>query len=489
MTSDIPSRYRHKGLILGICCLSLFIASMDATVVNVALPAIGKDLDSAISGLQWTIDAYTLVLASLLVLSGSVADRIGRRRTFQLGLALFSTGSLLCSVAPSVGALVAFRMVQAVGGSMLNPVALSIITATFADPRERARAVGVWGAVVGISLGFGPLIGGALTESVGWRAIFWINVPVGLAAIVLTALFVPESRGDGARRFDPVGQFLVILLLATLVAGLIEGPNLGWSSPRTILLFVVSAVALAGILGYEPRREQPLLDLRFFRSVPFSSAFVTALCVFGAQGAFLFLTAFYLQEFRGFSPFQAGLRTLPLAALQTVAAPLAGRLVSSAGTRLPLAAGAGAIAAATVMLTTIGASTPMPFLLVVFALLGLGFGLVNPPITTTAVSGMPGSRAGVAAAIASMSRQTGVSLGVAIAGSVAGVSGTSSVGPSFAQSTHAVWWISTALAVVVFVLAFVANSEWAKRSTASIAHLIAERGTNAIHKTKETVHG
>ena len=183
--------------------MSLFIVGLDSTIVNVALPSIGRDLHAAVSGLQWTIDAYTLVLASLLMLAGSTADRIGRRRTFQTGLATFTAGSLLCSLAPSLGWLIAFRMVQAVGGSMLNPVAMSIITNTFTDRRERARAIGVWGGVFGLSMALGPVAGGALVDSVGWRGIFWVNIPVGIAAIVLAALFVPESKAERARRRTP----------------------------------------------------------------------------------------------------------------------------------------------------------------------------------------------------------------------------------------------------------------------------------------------
>jgi len=204
---------RRRYLVLAICCLSLFIVGLDATIVNVALPSIGRELHAPLSGLQWTIDAYSLVLASLLMLSGSTADRVGRRRTFQAGLALFTLGSLLCSVAPGLGWLVAFRMLQAVGGSMLNPVAMSIITNTFTEPAERARAIGVWGGVFGLSMAMGPVVGGALVEAVGWRGVFWVNIPVGIAALVLTALFVPESKAPRPRRPDPFGQLLVIVLL------------------------------------------------------------------------------------------------------------------------------------------------------------------------------------------------------------------------------------------------------------------------------------
>src|ERR1700761_4722754 len=232
---------RHRYLILAICCMSLLIVSLDNTIVNIALPSLRTDLHASVSGLQWTVDAYTLVLASLLMLSGSTADRVGRRRTFQTGLLIFTAGSLLCSLAPGLGWLVVFRMMQAGGGSMLNPGAMSIITNTFTEPRERARAIGVWGGVVGLSLALGPLIGGALVASVGWRSIFWINIPVGLTAVVLCARFVPESKADRPRRVDPIGQLLVIAVLASLTYAIIEGPKAGFASAQDIGLFVFCA--------------------------------------------------------------------------------------------------------------------------------------------------------------------------------------------------------------------------------------------------------
>src|SRR4051794_39477350 len=199
-TVEPPRQSRRRWLVLAICCMSLLIVGLDNTIVNVALPTIRRDLHATVAELQWTIDAYTLVLASLLILSGSMADRLGRARVFKTGLGLFTLGSLLCSIAPNVELLIVFRMVQAVGGSMLNPVAMSIIRNTFTNPRERAQAIGVWGGVIGISMALGPVLGGALVEGVGWRSIFWVNVPVGLVAIVLTARFVAESRAPHARR-------------------------------------------------------------------------------------------------------------------------------------------------------------------------------------------------------------------------------------------------------------------------------------------------
>src|SRR3954469_4948900 len=256
----------HRWRILAVCCLSLFIVGLDVTAVNVALPSIGRELHAGISGLQWTVDAYTLVLASLLMLAGSTADRLGRKRVFVAGLVVFSLASLLCSLAPNVELLVAFRVLQAVGGSMLNPVAMSIITNTFTNPRERAQAGGVWGAGFGISMALGPIVGGTGVSSIGWRAIFLINLPVGLAAIALTLRYVPESRAPRPRRFDPAAQVLVIVLLSTLTFGIIEAPSRGWASPLILGAFAAAGAALTGLLVHEPRREEPLIDPRFFRS-------------------------------------------------------------------------------------------------------------------------------------------------------------------------------------------------------------------------------
>ncbi len=301
--------------------MSLLIVGLDVTIVNVALPSIGHDFHASVSGLQWTVDAYTLVLASLLMLSGSTADRLGRKRTFMIGLVVFSAGSLLCSLAPSLPLLVVFRMLQAVGGSMLNPVAMSIITNTFTDPKERAQAVGVWAAVVGVSMALGPVIGGLLVGSVGWRSIFWINIPVGLVAMFLTLRFIPESKAPKARKVDGVGQVLVIVLLSSLTYGIIEAPDRGWGSPIILGAFTLAVAALVGLIVWEGRREEPLIDLRFFRSVPFSGAAIIAVAAFATLGGFLFLNTLYLQDVRGFSPLKAGLCTLPMAAMTMLLPP------------------------------------------------------------------------------------------------------------------------------------------------------------------------
>lgn len=303
---------RRRLLVLTICCASVIVVVMDISVVNVALPSIRHDLRASVSGLQWTVDAYTLVLAGFLVLAGSTADRFGRRRVFQVGLAAFGLGSLLCGLAPSIGWLVAARVLQAVGGTMLNPVAMAIVATTFPEPAARARAIGVFGSMTGLSLALGPVLGGALVDGLGWHSVFWVNVPIVAAAIICTALFVPESRAPRVRRFDPVGQALVILVLGGVVFAITESRALGWTSPVILGLLAVSVLGVLGILGHESRRVDPLLELRLFRSVPFSSAILMALFALCGFSAFLFVTTQYLQNVRGMSALTAGLCLLPV---------------------------------------------------------------------------------------------------------------------------------------------------------------------------------
>ena len=459
----------RRMLVLAICCMSLLIVGLDVTVVNVALPSIQRDLHAPVSGLQWIISAYALVLASLLMLSGSTADRIGRRRTFQVGLALFTLGSLLCSLAPSLPALVAFRMVQAVGGSMLNPVAMSIITNVFTDRAERARAIGIWGAVIGLSMALGPVVGGVLVSSVGWRSIFWVNIPVGLAAIVLTAIFVPESRAPRPRKPDPTGQTLVIVSLASLVYAIIEGPGRGWTSPVILGCFAAAAVAALAFVGYERRHREPLLDMRFFGSAPFSGATVIAVLSFASLGGFLLLNTLYLQDVRSYSAVHAGLFMLPMAVMTVLFSPISGRIVGTRGSRLPLAAAGIAITVSALTLTRLGTGTSALSLVVSYLLFGLGFGLVNAPITNTAVSGMPVAQAGVAAAVASTSRQVGQSVGVAVIGSVVVSVMVGPLRTGFVTASHVGWWLIAGCGVAVLVVGLITAGAWGRRTAERVA--------------------
>jgi len=469
-----PSPVR-QNVVLATCCLSLLVVSMDATIVNVALPDIRRDLEASLSGLQWVIDAYTIVLASFLMLGGATADRYGRRRVFQAGTTLFALGSLLCSLSPGIGWLVAARVLQAAGGSMMNPVAMSIIVHAFPQPAARARAIGIWGAVAGASMALGPLAGGVLTEALGWHAIFWINLPICALALWLTARYVPESRAPHPRRPDPVGQVLLLIGLATLIFAVIEsGRGAGVAGTAGLL----AALAFAGLMAYEQRRHDPLLDLRFFHSLPFSAATVIAVCMFAALGGFLFLSSLYLQEVRGLSAFRAGLCILPAALSVMIVSPLSGRLVGAHGARPSLLVSGSMLALSGLLLTQLQAQTPLAIVLPVYALFGIGFGMVNAPVTFAAVSGMPRAQAGVASAVASTSRQIGVSVGVALAGALAGGSVGTQPGTlawaDFTQATHSFWWILVGCGVLIVVLGRLSTGAWARASTQRIAHLLDE---------------
>jgi EmrB/QacA subfamily drug resistance transporter len=421
--------------------MSLFLTGLDNTAVNVGLPAIGAQLHAPVAGLQWVVAAYTVVLASLLMLAGALADRFGRKAVFQVGLCLFTLGSWLCSLAPGLAWLVAFRALQGAGASMLNPAALGIIANTFTRPAERARAVGVWDAVFGLSMALGPVVGGVLAETAGWRGIFWANIPVGLAAICLTAVFVPDSRAKKARRADPPGQALVILVLAALALAIIEGPALGWASPLVLASASVSAVALALLLACELRRAEPLIDPRMFRDARFAALSVTAVLVTALLAGWLFLTTLYLQDVRGESAVRAGLTILPMPVAMAACAALAGRILARRGPRVPLAVAGCTLAASCAALSRLSGTTGPVFLLVSYSLFGAGFGLASASVTNGIMSAVPKSRASVASGINSASRQLGMSLGVAVTGSVLASSLRGGIHAGFLHAAPVSWLV------------------------------------------------
>lgn len=451
---------RRRALVLAICCASIFVVVMDVSIVNVALPAIRRDLHTTESGLQWIVDAYTLMLAGFLMVAGSTADRVGRRRVFQVGLAVFGLGSLLCGLAPSIGVLIGARVLQAIGGTMLNPVATAIVATTFPDPAGRARAIGVFGSMSGLAMAVGPILGGLLVDGLGWRFVFWVNVPIAAAAVVGTALFVPESRAPRRRRADPVGQVLVILVLAGFVGAVIESTRLGWTSPVIDGLLAVAGLAALGLVGYERRRVDPLLELRLFRSVPFSSAMLTAMFAMCGFGAFLFLTTQYLQTVRGMSALGAGLSLLPVGGLIAVLSPFAGRLVAARGPRIPLLIAGAALTVGGAASLWLGPVTPLAAVLAIYLPFGICLGAVNPPITNTAVAGMPRSMAGVAASLASTGRNSGITLGVAISGTILG-STVARGGLAFTRAEHLVWLVVCGLGIAIAALALLSTGRQA----------------------------
>ena len=462
---------RRKAGILTICCLSALITGMDLTIANLAIPSIRTGLAATAAHTQWVIAIHALVVASLQLLGGAAGDRFGRRRVLQIGMATFMLGSLLCSLAPIIDALIAARALQAFGGSMMNPVALAIIAQGFPGPAERARAIGIWGAVFGASLALGPVVGGVLIDLFGWRSVFWINLPVGAVAIAACAVLVPESRSATIRGIDPVGQALAAGSLFGLVFVLIESPGRGWTHPWIVAIAAAAACAFVGFLRYESRHHDPFIDLRFFRSIPFAAAAVTALFAYTVWGAFLFVMSIYLQGWRGYSAVHAGLLLLPVGIAVLVFSPLSGRLVGWVGTRPSLLTSGLMIAAMSTMLALLTPTTPLWMLVLIFVAFGITFGMVIVPINFAAVNGMPQDRAGAAAGITSTSKQVGISLGVAFSGVLAAGALSPPVG-DFTPSADPLWLFTFVLGLAIAVLAIISTSPRAQQSAERLAPLI-----------------
>jgi MFS family permease len=309
-------------------------------------------------------------------------------------------------------------------------------------------------------------------SSVGWRSIFWINVPIGISAVVLTLAYIPESRAQIARRVDIIGQLLVIVLLTSLTYGVIEAPDRGWSSGVIVGTLAVAAVSLVGLILCEHRVSDPLIDLRFFRSIPFSSSTVIAVASFAALGGFLFLNTLYLQDVRGLSALRAGIDTLPMAVMIMLLPPISGRMVGRRGSRTPLVVAGIALGVSCLMLVGLSATTPFAWLFTAYVVFGIGFGFVNAPITNAAVSGMPRAQAGVAAAIASTSRQIGQTLGVAVVGALVSSSLSKGSRLDFSTASRAGWWVLSGCGLAVLILGVVATSERARATAQRTAEVL-----------------
>jgi EmrB/QacA subfamily drug resistance transporter len=440
---------------------------LDDTSVSIALPTMARGFHASVAGLQWIADGYTMVLASLVIFGGATADRYGRRRVFRIGLAVFTAASALCSLAPSLGWLIAFRVLQAIGGSMLNPVAVSIISSVFTNRTQRARAIGIWVGMFGLGMALGPTVGGLLVGTVGWRGIFWVNIPVGLCAIALTSLVVPESRAAVPRRADPVAQVLVIAVLGSLVYAIIEGAYTDWRASRIRFLFIVAAVALAALAAWEWRRKEPLIELRHFRSRSFTAAVLIAVCAFADLGGFLFLTTIYLQDVRGSSVIHAGLHMLPTAAAMAVCPSLAAWVTAKTGSaRLPLLLGGVALMLSTELMSRLTGSTADAHLLMTFGLFGVGMGMINSQISVAAVAGMPPAQAGLASGIASASRQVGQALGVAVSGSLLTAKAHGLTHKAFTLASSPAWHLLFWCAAVVVFSGFLTTRARARHGMA-----------------------
>lgn len=409
----------QKRRILLICCISLFMNYLDGTILNVALPVLQRVYHADEAALQWIVDSFLLVLTCLLILAGSLADRFGRRRLLLYGLVIFTVGSLGCALSQSVVQLVIARMITGVGGSMLVPTTLSIVRNTFTDRRDLARAIGIWSGVYGIASACGPLAGGILIDTAGWRSIFLVNIPVGIAGVFLGRKYIPESVAKQVRKVDVWGQILVVLMMGALVSAIIEAPNLGWNSPVTVTGFLLSGAVFIVFVAVELRRNEPLIELRFFAIRSFAGANLLAIVTFVLMSGFLFLNTIYLQQVRDLSALQAGLMTLPLMVAIAIVAPLSGRFLAKHGPIRPMSVSPFFAMVAFGMMIGAHAYSSFTYLLVAYVLLGISLGLVNPTITHTSVAAIPSAQAGVASAITSASRQIGSALGVAVLGSVA----------------------------------------------------------------------
>jgi EmrB/QacA subfamily drug resistance transporter len=402
---------------LGAVCVAVFMLLLDITVVNVALPDIAKSLHSSFTDLQWVIDAYALSLAALLLTAGSLADRIGRRAIFTVGLGIFTGASLLCGLAGSPTFLNAARALQGIGGAAMFATSLALLASAF-QGRERGTAFGIWGATVGAAVAVGPLVGGVLTEGIGWESIFFVNVPIGIAAVLVTRRRVRESRDPDARGVDWGGLVTFSAGLFLLIFALVRGNAEGWGSTLIVGFLVGSAVLLAAFVVIESRVAEPMLDLTLFRNPSFAGASIAAFALSASMfSLFLYLTL-YLQNALGYSPLQAGLRFLPVSLVSFVVAPIAGRLSARVPVRGLIGGGLMIVGAGLVLMRGLSASSGWIELLPGFLVAGVGIGLVNAPLASTAVAVVDPRRSGMASGINNTFRQVGIATGTAAYGAL-----------------------------------------------------------------------
>jgi EmrB/QacA subfamily drug resistance transporter len=391
---------------------------LDITVVNTALPSIQKDLSASFTDVQWVIDAYTLSLAAVVLTAGSLADRLGRRAVFAVGLAIFSAASLAAGLAPDATFLNVARAIQGIGGAAMFAVSLALVAQEFAAGRERATAMGIYGATIGISVAIGPLVGGAITTGLGWRWVFFLNVPVGVAALALTFARVRESRDPNATRVDWLGLVSFSSALLMLVLALLRGNDNGWGSLLIVGLLAGAGVMLAAFAAIEQRVPEPMLPLHLFRRGAFTGVQLAAAAVSASLFAlFLYLTL-YLQNYLGYSPLQAGLRYLPITLAPFLVAPLAVALMGRLPARALMAIGLAGVGGGLLLMSGIGAHSSWTALLPGFIVAGVGVGLLNPVIADVAVSVVSKDRSGMAAGINDTFRQVAIAVGVAAWGAI-----------------------------------------------------------------------
>ena len=407
-----------KWWTLAAVSVGLFMIMLDNTVVNVALPSIRRSLGMSLEGLEWVVAGYALTFAAFMLIGGKLADYFGRRLIFMVGLAVFTAASLACGLAPNGGFLIGARVVQGLGGAMMNPATLSIITATFA-PRERGKAIGIWAGVSAMALAIGPLVGGLLTEHVNWNWIFYVNVPVGIAGLFAIPIFIDESRDESMhQRLDIPGLVASAVGLFSLTYAFIEANNYGWSSARILGAFAIALVAGAAFLLLERHQRAPMLDLSLFRNRTFSGANASMLFVGLAMFGTFFYVSLYMQNVLHYSPVEAGASFLPMTLLIILIAPRAGALTDRVGSRWLVGGGMTLLAGMLFYYSQLGANESFWKILPGLLIGGVGMGMTMTPVTAAAMSAVAVDKAGVGSAVLNSARQVGGSLGIAIMGSI-----------------------------------------------------------------------
>ncbi|MCU1398156.1 MAG: drug resistance transporter [Acidimicrobiales bacterium] len=416
--ADMHGEDNKRWWALAVLCTALLIITLDNTILNVAIPALVRDLNASTSQLQWIIDGYTLVFAGLLLTLGSVGDRFGRKGALMIGLVIFGAGSTLSAFTGSANQLIFTRAAMGIGAALIMPSTLSLLTNIFRDPRERGRAIGAWAAVAGASGAFGPVIGGVLLAHFSWGSIFFVNVPIVIVALVGSWYLLPSSRDADAPRLDPIGAVLSIAGLVAVLWAIIEGPSKGWTNGTVLAGLGLGIGFLAGFVLWELRSSHPMLDVRFFNNRRFTAANIAITLVFFAMFGQAFLATQYLQTVLGFSPLESGVRMLPMAVLMASLAPVAPRLVERIGTKLVVGGGLITVLVGLLVLATVPVSNGYVHLLIGFLFVAAGMAMTMAPATESIMGSLPPAKAGVGSAMNDTTRQMGGALGVAILGSV-----------------------------------------------------------------------
>ncbi len=409
---------KPKPVILISLLLAAFVINLDTTIVNVALPTLVRELHASNSQLQWVVDAFNLLFAASVLAAGSLSDRFGRKGMLLAGLSIFGLASLAGGLTDSAGALIAARSVMGVGAAMVFPSTLSLIANVFAERRERALAIGLWGATTGVAIALGPIVGGWLLQAFDWRSIFFAMTPIATIAGVLVARYVPTSRDPHAPRTDRPGFALSTAMVGLLVYTVIEAPNHGWGSAWTLGSFALTAGLAAGFLAWERRTEQPMLDLSLFGNPRFTAASVSVAISFFALSGFIFLVTQYFQFLKGYGPLSTGVRLLPVASCVAISSILGAKLAVRLGTKLVVASGLFSMAAFYLWVTTVSAGTGYGTIAAQMVVLGTGMGLTSAPATEAIMGVVPKAKAGVGSAVNDATRLLGATLGVAVIGSV-----------------------------------------------------------------------